>query len=550
MTAPIAERAARRARNRSALAMLADDLEAGASVADCPSWPSPKYREDPVGFARDVLGIEPWAKQVEILNALVPARARVSVRAGQKVSKSNTGAIAALWFFCSFPEARVFITAPTVRQVDGILWREIKRLHARAGRCTECRRRDPWGDERCDFCKGRLWIDGTPYERASTGLRAGFREIVGFTATEAVTVAGTSGRSLFYIVDEASGVPDTSYEAIEGNRAGGARTLFLANPTHTEGEFYRSHNDKREFYRTFHVSSLDSPNVVAGREVIPGMASPEWVTEKREEEGVDSPWFQVRVLGNFPGKTANGVISLGLVVDAEARWHDVPAVGRLSLGIDVAGFGDDETAIAAGRGQKVQKLVAAKNLDEADVAARVVQVVRELRDPTEPPALAKVDTTGANGLGGRVLALLQDRDLELEIEAIGVNVSVRSDSPDDFPLLRDQLWFGMAEWLKDGGALPEDQKLSAELIAPKYRFDAQRRRKVESKDEIKKRLKRSPDRADAVALFVYRRGLLEDQGDGLEGSDDRVEDDVDEAPADRFGSFGRGDRGRGWGRDA
>jgi hypothetical protein len=123
-------------------------------------------------------------------------------------------------------------------------------------------------------------------------------------------------------------------------------------------------------------------------------------------------------------------------------------------------------------------------------------------------------------------------------------VSVRSDAPDDFPLLRDQLWFGLTDWLKEGGALPEDNKLSAELVAPKYRFDAQRRRKVESKDEIKKRLKRSPDRADAVALFVYGRGSGED-----EGTDDRVEDDFEEEAEDRFGSFGRGNRTRGWGRD-
>jgi hypothetical protein len=274
------------------------------------------------------------------------------------------------------------------------------------------------------------------------------------------------------------------------------------------------------------------------------MAGREWADEKKEEEGVESLWYQVRVLGNFPTKTSNGVISLGLVVDAENRWHETPAEGRLNLGVDVAGFGDDESAIAGGRGRKVLKLVAHKHLDEAAVADQVVQLVRELRDPCEQPALVKVDTTGANGLGGRVLALLQARELEHEIEAVGINVSVRSDAPDDFPLLRDQLWFGLTDWLKEGGALPEDNKLSAELVAPKYRFDAQRRRKVESKDEIKKRLKRSPDRADAVALFVYGRGSGED-----EGTDDRVEDDFEEEAEDRFGSFGRGNRTRGWGRD-
>jgi hypothetical protein len=69
-------------------------------------------------------------------------------------------------------------------------------------------------------------------------------------------------------------------------------------------------------------------------------------------------------------------------------------------------------------------------------------------------------------------------------------------------LLRDQLWFGLQQWLKDGGTIPQDPKLEAELVAPTYAFDVRGRIKVEPKEKIKERLRRSPDRADALALAV------------------------------------------------
>ena len=82
-------------------------------------------------------------------------------------------------------------------------------------------------------------------------------------------------------------------------------------------------------------------------------------------------------------------------------------------------------------------------------------------------------------------------------------------------------------WLKEGGAIPEDSKLAAELVAPKYEFDDRQRRKVESKDAMKKRLKRSPDRADALALAVWEPSAYlpadeeqEELGAVLTGHDD------------------------------
>ena len=77
-------------------AALAEQMRARTHVA----WPSPRYRDDPVRFFREVLGVDPWHKQIEIIQA-VRAHKRVAVKSGHKVSKSHTAAGIARGFWCS-----------------------------------------------------------------------------------------------------------------------------------------------------------------------------------------------------------------------------------------------------------------------------------------------------------------------------------------------------------------------------------------------------------------------------------------------------------------
>lgn len=480
----------------SAAAMI---LQAATTKA-APTWPDPQWQTKPVAFARDVLAVEPWAKQAAVLEALVPHAARVSVKSGHKCGKSTLAVLVALWFYCSFPEARVVMSSVTDRQVNQILWRELRRILARAGRCEDCRTRDRFGLSRCERCEHSRPITGEMHDLARSGYKSpDFREITGFTAKEAEAVAGISGANLLYILDEASGIPDVIYEAIEGNRAGGARLLMIGNPTRCEGEFYRSHTDKKNHYRTFTISSEETPNAVEGRMVIPGLAGREWIQEKREEWGEDSALYQVRIRGEYARQEDQKVIPLYLVEDAHERWAETPAEGRLQLGVDVARFGDDDSVIAVRRGSKITEIIEKHGLSEIELANEVVQVARRLRKGPELRPLVKVDSCG--GIGLKVAVLLQG--YANEIEVVPVNVAERSTLQREFPRVRDQLWFGLRAWLAEGGALPENTKLDGELTAPKFYYDDRQRRAVETKDNTRKLLKRSPDRADAVALAVW-----------------------------------------------
>jgi hypothetical protein len=107
------------------------------------------------------------------------------------------------------------------------------------------------------------------------------------------------------------------------------------------------------------------------------------------------------------------------------------------------------------------------------------------------------------GIGAGVV----DRLRELKCPAVGVNVASAPVEPERFTNLRTELWWNLRELLNPNPranpnpiALPPDDELLVDLTNVKYRLDSRGRMQLESKDEIKKRLGRSPDRGDAVVL--------------------------------------------------
>jgi len=510
-------------------------------------WPSSKYRDDPVAFAHDILGVEPWSKQVEILEA-VRDHKRVAIRSGHKTGKSNSAGILALWFYCSWPDARVVMSSTTSRQVDTILWRELSMLRSRGGRCLECKREYQAlldagvhqldADEKLPKpCVHSALIDGEIGRLARTGMRSDdFRTISGFTAKEAEAVAGISGKNLLFIIDEASGVPDEIFEAIEGNRAGGARIVLFSNPTKTVGEFFEAFHKKAELYKGIKVSSKETPNVVQGRTVIPGLAEREWCEEKGKEWGESSPQYRVRVEGDFPIGEDGRIFTLQAILEGEQRWPEVEAEGRLWVGFDPAGEAGtgDEMCLCPRRGRKAIRFDVHRGLDEYGSLLELLLLLVELREDGEKPVVV-IDAEGE--VGAKVLTALRDyeegapRDSKLReflnadsesalhkflgakhvpFDLVTVRSSERAKAKGKiYHRLRDRLCGNLADWLRgdpgkdNGGAIPEDAKLSAELHVLVWdKVDDGPLRLIE-KREIRKILGRSPDRYDALALSVW-----------------------------------------------
>jgi phage terminase large subunit len=191
------------------------------------------YAADPVGFTREVLRGRPWSKQVEILES-VRDNPRTSVRACHGVGKSWVAAATCLWFLHTREPAIVLTTAPSRRQVKQVLWREIRRAQRAAGLPGEV---------------GEVSIELSEETFA-----------LGLATNEPERFQGFHGENLLIVVDEASGVAEEIFEAMEGAMTSGhARLLLIGNPTRVAGQFYESHHTDPAYTR-IHIGAEMSPN--------------------------------------------------------------------------------------------------------------------------------------------------------------------------------------------------------------------------------------------------------------------------------------------------
>ncbi len=482
---------------RDAISRLREHLKSRETV----TWPSSRWQADPVGFAREVLGIAPWSAQVEILESIRDHR-NTTVRSGHKIGKSSALAIAALWFYCTFPRARVVMTAVKASQIDEVIWKEIRRLH----RSAAAPLRSPADGETRDRV---IPVGGEMFALARSGLRdpTDDRQVWGITARDGEGLAGISGPNVLVLTDEASGIPDRFFEVLGSTLAGSggtARKCYISNPTRTTGEFYRSHTTNAGLFNAIHVSSEDTPNA-RGTGLIPGLAGRDWIDEKRVEYGEDSAAYKVRVKGEFVHDKDGKIISLDLIAAAEAAWDDTPETGDLQIGIDPAGDGvvGDETAIAIRRGGKIVSVLAWRGLTEDGIVKQTLGLLalHRSRGVVGTPRIA-VDVEG--GIGTRMFAKLRVAVGDsIAVDLVPVRSGKKFYGSPEFHLIRDGLWGQMRAWLLGGGALPEDVKLSQELNAPVFTADINQRYVATDKKALRKELGRSPDRADAVCLSVW-----------------------------------------------
>lgn len=532
------------------LAMLATQVESDSHV----SFPTPRWRNDPAGFFRDVLGVEPWSRQLSIIEAVRDHR-RVAVKSGHKVSKSHTAAGIALWFYCSFDDARVIMTSTTSRQVDQILWRETRMIKARSGRCISCKRKDPDGRTIKTPCPHSGMIDGEIGDLARTGLKSGdFREIVGFTAREAEAVAGISGPNLLYILDEASGIKQEIFDAIEGNRAGGARVIMFSNPTKTSGAFYEAFTEKSKFWSLHTISSEETPNVVYGDDsphAIPGLAGRDWIEEKKEEWGEESPLYRVRVRGEFAELEEAKIFPVHKISEAEQRFADTPSEGRLFVGLDPAGESGvgDEIAWTLRRGLKAFKVATSIGLTPQAILMHTLGFISEHRRNSREVAIVNIDPEGETGhkvygVFAAFVSTMASPPFELH--------TIRASDPAQrvvilYDTMRDELAGNLLDWFNNGGAIPEDAKLSAELNAMRW-VEQERTGKIKlvPKKILRKELKRSPDRYDSLALACWESSSIDEK------HTKREQANTAQAPSTqtkRFDPYGPSNNGRGGAMD-
>jgi phage terminase large subunit len=270
--------------------------------------------KDPVWWINKVLTADLWSAQKSIIES-VRDNPRTSARSCHGIGKSFLAGNTALWFLYTFPYSIVLTTAPTWRQVEKLVWKEI----------------------RSSVRKSRINLAGE-LAKKSPELQIVQDEWValGISTNQPDRFQGFHAEHLLVIVDEGAGVKEDIYEAIEGVLTSAhCRLLLLGNPTLIGGTFYQSHRSPG--WKSFHIAAWGTPNFTAfgiteddlesgaWRDKAPKnpdgsfnwpypyLITPEWAAGRLKAWGKNHPAYQARVAGNFPTQGENNVIPLAWI---------------------------------------------------------------------------------------------------------------------------------------------------------------------------------------------------------------------------------------------
>lgn len=460
-------------------------------------------------------------EQKAILSAIQTSK-MVSVASGTARGKDFIAAVSCMCFFYLTPKwdakgnlienTKVAMTAPTDRQVGNIMFPEISRLFSKA-----------------KVLPGRL----TGYD-----IRTNSTEwfLTGFKADEHNHEAwsGFHAVNTMFVITEASGISDDTFAAIEGNLQGNSRILLVFNPNVPVG--YAARSQRSERWTKFTLNSLTAPNVIQKKIVIPGQVDYEWVKDKidnwctkilkseaKEELDdfeFDGQWyrpedlFRIKVLGKFPKVAEDVLIPQQWIELAQSRWianynYNILGVTEM-IGVDVAGMGRDSTVFCSRFNNYVPPIEKHNSGGKADHMKTAGIIVNKLK--TDHTAIASIDTIG-EGAG------VYSRTVELGYENVAISCKY-SERPEfegtelkditgqySFVNMKAYLFWAVRDWLdpknNTGAMLPPGEGLKEEACEIRWSFRSDGKIIIEPKEDIKKRLGRSPDEFDALANTFY-----------------------------------------------
>lgn len=447
-----------------------------------------RAQTDPVWWITEILGGRPWARQREIVESVRDHRV-TAVISCHGAGKDWIAARTILWFLGCFVPSIVIATAPTVRQVVGILWRELATAYRTAER-------------RGFFLGGKLY---TQELRFREDWRA-----FGFAAPEydPDKFQGWHAEHILAVVDEASGVSKLVIEAIESALSSEhARLLLIGNPTDPTSEFGAIYKDAGT--RRIRISAFDTPNFttfgitpddiaantwerkITGPLPYPTLVTPHWVAERYRRWGPKSPAYIARVEGQFPESSADALIPYAWIEAAMSpeRWERTKEGRPFVLGVDPARYGDAETVVVLRSGDRARVLETLTGMDTIQVARRVAQLQAE-----HEGSVIHIDTVG---LGAGVYDYLK----RIGRRVVPMEASRAADEPETHANARAQWYWRLRQRFQEGRiAVAEDDELRAQLSSITYTYDAKDRILIRSKEDMRRHGLPSPDRADALML--------------------------------------------------
>lgn len=479
---------------------------------------------DPVSWCKEKVGIHLWSKQREVARSVMN-NSLTAVKSCHGAGKSFLASLLTAWWVDTHPveDTIVVTTAPSSRQVQAIIWKEVQKIHRRGKLAGEVQRSARWIIDDLEVAFGRKPQD-YDVEKSFQGIH---------------------NKYVLVILDEACGINEGLWIAALALATGNyCRILAIGNPDDPTSHFQKVCREGTE-WNVIKISAFETPNFTEEKADMPQdaldkLVDQKWVNNMRKAVGEGSSIWKAKVLGEFPDDDDSATIPVGWIHRAQERWDDWmdrqggQVRGRCVVGVDVARFGGDRTAFAMKVGDVVTEVVKLPKLDTVDCARKVEELMPE-------GSTAVIDTNG-NGVG--VYDILNKHGKSVQ----GVNPGVRLTGEKDktgqveYYNNRTKMFWKLREMLDPHSeatlCLPRDPDIERDLSAPTWK-NIGGKRVIESKDDVRKRLGRSPDVGDAIMLATWLTTDLDLVGDSafdwvMPKKQKRGEDDDDD---DAFGVY-------------
>ena len=465
------------------------------------------FRDKPERFAKKILDMQMiWSGQREIFEKVAKYK-RVSVPSGHSTGKSASAAVLTLWWLSTRYKSRVLVTAPTFRQLMTVYYAEVNKwykgsllddfkmfnLYSKGMTINDESLKKEWfmlpvSPKSGDALQGQHGDKSQDVRKIMQDM--GITEIEDDETLEEVMKKlknkdGESNDNLMVIMDEASGISKGIMEVLEGTDY--SKLILFGNMTKNTGMFYDSVYRNKGKYEVVQLSSYDSP-----------LMSQEQITYMEELYGEESNVVLVRLKGKPPSTENDTIIPrdllesyIGAKIESDKLLDDT----NIDIGADIARFGDDYGKIYARRGNYI---IYKKSFSKKNTMRIAGEISRITLDNPNRIIYTKIDTVG---VGGGVADRLDEIDHDNQ-EIIEIINNAKASNEEEYANLITELFFEFLKKLKDGQvSIPEDSDtLIEDLSSRKYGFDSKGRLLIESKDEFKKRMGRSPDDGDAFLM--------------------------------------------------
>jgi hypothetical protein len=468
-------------------------------------------RHNPVDFPSRILGIpSEWVWDgVQRMILSVFKHRKTAVQAGHAMSKDWTAGVLAIeWMLLHFGRAKVICTGPGMQQVKEVMFTEIEGQYERLRARFPEFKKDWFSSKKLDFGPQCFATGLTPKDvKGMVGRFQGFHS-----------------PNMLVIITEAQAVDPSVFKQLRGLMTSpNCRVLELGNPLVNFGDFYEHCTNTAFGYNVIHLPVSLSPNIVAGREVIPGMCSPVYVEEFEKElralgiEPEDDPEYQGRVLANFPQDSIHTWIPLAKIKAAVSNYRRLKSAADDQVrvaGLDVAGEGDDETVFCVLEGPCMLEQHPFRKMLTPETIGWAKSLIEE--DKVEAMAIDYGFDPGVTNM--------------LEFDKMPVTkVLFGETSPSEkYGNFGTYMWALVREAImKEEIGLINDPILIYQLSSRRVERMPNGKVRLESK---KKSSRSSPDRADALVLAWYQRMILMggnlDVGDPGENESAKMESEI------------------------